>query len=134
LWWLKILTGLPSLLSEGISAWSKHDQKKLDVDLEKYKVDGKVDEALVDASIKLGQAQINLNGNRDQYKGDRYLRYLFGYPTGLWYAAIVFDSIGQKIFNWKWDVLALPEPASTWAGWIVFGLFGISAIKHWTKK
>ena len=46
-------------------------------------------------------------------------RSLFIYPTGIYYAAIVADSL----FRFDWDVAALPAPYDQWGWAIVSALF-----------
>lgn len=43
----------------------------------------------------------------------------FVLPLGVWFSAVVADSI----FQFTWNVAALPPPLDMWAGWIVSALF-----------
>lgn len=99
--------------------------KKADIGLEKYKVDGLIDTTLVAADVKLIDAQKELQISQNQYKGYRYLHYLFGYPLGFYYVACLFDAVTEKIPGWEntWDVLAMNQSLSLWSGWIIGGLF-----------
>ncbi len=132
MWWLKILTGLPSLLSEGISAWSKHDQKAMDVSLEKYKVDGRVDEAKVQAEAVRINAIVESH-RQDTSFGGRLMRYIFVYPLGIWWIAIIIDSIFQDVFNWKWNVGSVPVLVN-WGGWMIAYLFLHSTLIEGGRK
>lgn len=89
--------------------------KKLDVDLEKYRVDGKLDEARLQASMTAWANMTTL--------GDRGMRWLFVYPLGAWWTAIIIDCIGRPFFKWEWHVLALPETLMPWAAGIIAFLF-----------
>lgn len=99
--------------------------KKADISLEKYKVDGQVDQTLVQADIELIKAQKDLIVTQNQYKGYRYLHYLFGYPLAIYFTACLFDAVTEKIPGWEntWDVMAMNQTLSTWSGWIIGGLF-----------
>lgn len=46
-------------------------------------------------------------------------RLLFVLPLGLWWTAVIADSI----FRFSWNVSALPAPLDEWAGGIVLSLF-----------
>ena len=46
-------------------------------------------------------------------------RLLFVLPLGVWWAAVIADSI----FRFSWNVAALPAPLDEWAGGIVLSLF-----------
>ena len=47
------------------------------------------------------------------------------WELGLWFTAVVADSI----FQFTWNVAALPAPLDTWAGWIVSSLFLVDGAK-----
>lgn len=46
-------------------------------------------------------------------------RLLFVLPLGLWWSAVIADSI----FSFAWNVAALPPPLDDWAGAILVSLF-----------
>ena len=56
-------------------------------------------------------------------------RSIFIYPTGLYYAAIVADSL----FRFDWDVAALPAPYSDWGFAIVGSLFLVDGAQMVTR-
>lgn len=99
--------------------------KKADISLEKYKVDGQVDAALVSVDIELIKAQRELLVAQNKYKGYRYLHYLFGYPLAIYCSLVLFDAVTEKIPGWEntWDVMSLNPTISQWSGWIIGGLF-----------
>lgn len=49
-----------------------------------------------------------------------WFQLLFVIPLGIYWSAIVLDSVIQFP---NWNVAALPAPFDTWAGWIVSALF-----------
>jgi hypothetical protein len=79
--------------------------KKMDTDLEKYRVDGQVDMAAVDATVKLHDTAQKWNFERMKYLGFRMLQYGLIAPTVLWYNCVVADSI---YFHSK-SIEALPK-------------------------
>src|SRR5690554_3713579 len=48
-----------------------------------------------------------------------WFQLFFVVPLGLWWTAVIFDSI----FGWEHDIAALPSPLDEWAGWIISALF-----------
>ncbi len=48
-----------------------------------------------------------------------WFQLFFVIPLGIWFSAVVADSI----FHFTWNVSALPAPLDVWAGWIVSSLF-----------
>lgn len=104
--------------------------KKADIGLEKYKVDGKVDEALVSADVSLIQAQRDLQLAQNPYRGYRYLHYLFGYPLGIYWTLYLFDKVTEKAPGFEkilWDVEPITGDYLIWASVIMGGLFIHSA-------
>ncbi len=49
----------------------------------------------------------------------REFQLFFVLPLGVWFSAVVADSI----FHFTWNVAALLPPLDMWAGWIVSALF-----------
>lgn len=100
--------------------------KKEDVTLEKFKIDGKVDIALVQANVSIVQAQSALLQNKIIV----WLQVSFGAPLAIYYAKCIL-----------WDkVLALgsTDPLTgdiaTYSLWIMGFLFLHSAVTSWTRK
>ncbi|WP_419913370.1 hypothetical protein [Hoeflea sp.] len=60
------------------------------------------------------RAQANLLASRTWW-----FQLFFVVPLGIWFAAVVADSL----FHFAWNVAALPAPLDQWAGWIVTSLF-----------
>lgn len=48
-----------------------------------------------------------------------WFQLFFVIPLGLWWTAVILDSI----FVWEHDIAALPSPLDEWAGWIISALF-----------
>lgn len=116
-----LLSSLP-VVGKIVNGLSTYFNKKLDTDLEKYKVDGRIDE------VRL-QAALTLLGRMQDTSGGRWMHYVFVYPLGVWWLALIVDSVGQRYFKWDYDVLALPEPAQTWAGWMIAFLFLVAVAR-----
>lgn len=119
-----ILSGL-SIVGGAVGTIFGYFSKKADIGLEKYKVDGQVDTAIISADVELIKAQRELLLAQNQYGGYRYLHYCFGYPLAVYYMACLFDALTEKVPGWEntWDVMAMNQTLSTWSGWIIGGLF-----------
>lgn len=87
-------------LAKGVLGWMT---KKEDVNLEKYKVDGQVSMNAVNAEVEIVKAGKDI-------KRDRWMQWGFVAPTVVFYNALIIDCIGQRYFEWDYDVLALPDP------------------------
>jgi hypothetical protein len=120
-WLLGIAQYIP-IIGKLIDSATAYFSKKLDTDLEKYKVDGKIDEVRI-------QAALILLGKMQDSRGGRFMHYVFVYPLAFWWVALIVDSVGQRYFKWDYDVLALPEPAQTWAGWMIAFLFLVAVAR-----
>lgn len=99
--------------------------KKQDIDLEKYKVDGTVDITAIKAMAEL-QAVL---------RDDPVLRWgrrLFIYPVGVWWSVIVYDSVFRNLLPaWAtWRVLALPPNLE----YIVYAITGFLFLHSMMKK
>lgn len=108
--------------------------KKEDVNLEKFKVDGVVDQNLVQGYIAQLNARKEVLLAQQKYAGDRWMKYLFVYPLGLWFAAIVVYCILHPYFLDVKPVLDLPPIMKEWGGYIVGFLFLVSKIDGWVRK
>lgn len=87
--------------------------KRMDNESEREKVKGEVTKTYI-------QAQANLAVGRTWW-----FQLFFVVPLGLWWTAVILDSI----FLWEHNVAALPEPLDTWAGWIISALFVVDGTK-----
>lgn len=122
--WTSILSGL-GIVGTAIANVFGYLDKKADVGLAKYVVDGQVNQALINADVQIIQAQRDLLLAQNQYGGYRYLHYLFGYPLGIYFALVIADAITEKIPGWEntWDVMSINPTITQWSTWIVGGLF-----------
>lgn len=117
---LDFLNIIPSILDLG-KTWIN---KKADVELEKYKVNGVFDVTLIQARAAVAAA-------RAADTVDRWGRRLLIYPTGIWYSLIVYDSCFRLLLpDWAtWRVLALP-PQLDYLPYAVVGYLLLSVAKR----
>lgn len=127
-----VISGIISPITNTITAIFT---KKMDTDLEKYKVDGQVNVGLMQEDTKRLQAQKDLNLVLSQYSTDRIMRYGFIVPVIVWWTAYFWDSAFREILpSFTWRVLT-PEPAVwTFVTWIFGFIFLHSTITNVFKK
>lgn len=83
--------------------------KKQDVDLEKYKVNGEINVEAMKQDTAIIQARAELLAQAMQHRGIRIAQYLFIYPIGVWFALVMYDSAFRNLIpGWTWVVLAPP--------------------------
>lgn len=82
-------------------------ESKMDNETEKERIKAEVTMTYVNA-------QANLLVGRTWW-----FQLFFIVPLGLWWSAVIADSI----FGWEHNILALPSPLDEWAGWIISYLF-----------
>lgn len=93
-----LLNLIPSILKELVSPFFQWMNKKEDVRLETDRNDVAVIQARTSLLAKISNVwSVQLGWA------------LFIVPTGLWYSAIIVDSVARKYFLWEWRVLALPD-------------------------
>jgi hypothetical protein len=116
--------GISGIISPITNAITAIFTKQQDTVLGKYVVDGKVDVSLLQEDTKRLQAQADLNKVLSQYTGDRWIRYLFMAPVGIWFTFYMFDSTFRGLIpSYTWRVLT-PEPqVMMFITWIVGFIF-----------
>lgn len=103
--WLSLIP----IVGKAFDAWSAHDQKKQDVVLEKYKVDGSVNVELMRQDTEVIKARADLAKVMKDDPTTRWGHRLFIYPVGVWFSAIVSYCILHPYFPNILPVLALPK-------------------------
>jgi hypothetical protein len=127
--------GLSGIISPITNTITAIFTKKTDTELGKYTVDGKVDISLLEEDTKRLQAQADLNKVLTQYAGDRWIRYLFMFPVGVWFSFYLYDSTFRELIpNLTWRVLT-PEPiVMQFVMWIIGFLFLHTTITTTLRK
>lgn len=113
--WLLKLGGFIASLFTGGSLGKILDtiNKKMDNEVLK-------DQIKADVTKKWVEAQAALLVGRTWW-----FQLFFVIPLGLWWTAVILDSI----FGWEHNIAALPKPLDEWAGWIVSALFLVDSGK-----
>lgn len=123
---LRLLSFLPQIFT-GVFTWLN---KREDVTLEKYKIDGKVDvEAMrQDTAIIAVRARL-AEAMKDDPAG-KYGRWLFIVPTGVYFTLVVYDSCFRMAFEgYTWRILALPQSVE----YIPYAVVAYLFVTAWKK-
>lgn len=111
------------------NAVSSYFNKKQDVDLEKYKVDGKIDETLIKAEIAIVQSRAGALQHLS------WIHISFGAVAFIYWTAIVFDALTEKLFpSIHWDVMPLEGLAGITFNMVVGFFFLHSAVSATVGK
>lgn len=111
-------------ISQLVSSVLEYLEKREDVKLEKYRIDGKYDIAHIQALAEVAKL-------RSSDIVDKCGRWLFIFPTGVYYAAVLYDSTFRELLpQYTWRVLALPEEFKYWAG----AVLGYLLVTTWRNK
>lgn len=94
----------------------------------KADADSAVERERVTASVAIEQVRAELarrQAQRDVLVAEQgravtaLMRPAFAYPLAVYYAAVIADSL----FQFRWNVAALPAPIGDWSGWIISAIF-----------
>lgn len=124
--WLSVIPFFGKLADSATAYFNK----KQDVALEKYKVDGTVDIEMMKTDLNLIQAQKELRLAEKDSPGVKTAMWLFLVPSGVWYAAYMWDSTFREVIPlWTWRVLT-PE-AEVWKIlMVIVGYLFLSTVKQ----
>jgi hypothetical protein len=123
------LLSLIPFVGKAVDAWAAHDQKKQDVVLEKYKVDGTVNVEVMRQDTEVIKARATLAAVMKDDPVNRWGRRFFIYPIGTWFAAIVYYCIFHPYFPEILPVLALP----TQLDYIPYAVVAYLFVSAWKK-
>jgi hypothetical protein len=94
----------------------------------KAHADNAVERERIDASVAIEHVKAELarrQAQRDVLVAEQgrlitsLMRPAFAYPLAIYYAAVIADSL----FQFRWNVAALPAPIGEWSGWIISAIF-----------
>jgi hypothetical protein len=95
-------------------------EKVLDVIERKMDNETKKEEIKAEVTKTWINAQANLLVGRTWW-----FQLFFVVPLGFWWSAVIVDSV----FQFSWNVAALPSPLDEWAGWMLSSVFLIDGSK-----
>lgn len=89
-------------------------------------IDNKIDNETERERIKADVTKTWIDAQASLLVGRTWwFQLFFVVPLGVWWTAVILDSI----FGWEHDIAALPPPLDEWAGWIISALFLVDAGK-----
>jgi hypothetical protein len=96
-----------------------HLRAEADSEVEREKVTAGVAIAEINAELARRQAQRDVLLAEQGWRVTAMMRPAFAYPLAVYYAAVIADSL----FQFRWNVAALPPPIGDWSGWIISAIF-----------
>jgi hypothetical protein len=127
-----IAKGLSEGLVSPLFSWLN---KKEDKEIEKLKIDGKLDQTLVENYRQEIAIRAEISKDRRKTAGGRAMEYIFVYPLGAWWTGIIVYCIVKPWVPWWQPVLALPAgDFMTWAGVMIGAVFAVSKLDQWIRK
>lgn len=108
--------------------------KKEDVSLEKFKVNGQVDVAALTAHAEALRVRRDALLAAMKYRGIRFFQYAFMFPLAVWFNLVVLSCIMKPIYPWWAVVHALPGRGDEILMLVITFLFLGSKIDEWRRK
>lgn len=96
-----------------------HLEHRADSQTERERISADIVQSQVAAEIERRNAQRDVLVQTSNH----WLQWLFVVPLGVWFTAVILDSI----FYFPFDIAALPHPLDDWAGWIISAIFLVDA-------
>lgn len=127
----EIISGVISPITNVVGGYLN---KRQDVDLEKFKVNGVVDVEAVRAHIAALTLRRDLLIEAMKYKAIRFFQYAFMAPLAVWFNAVVFRCIAGPYYPQIKVVWALPGRGDEILMIIIVFLFAGSKIDEWRRK
>lgn len=92
---------------------------RADSETERQRIDAGVAVEQIKAELGRRQAQRDILVAEQGRLVTSLMRPAFAYPLAVYYAAVIADSL----FQFTWNVAALPAPIGEWSGWIISAIF-----------
>jgi len=112
-----LLQGIP-VVGKLVDAFTNYTNKKMDTELEKYKVDGQVDLGAI-------QARAILAAQMKDDPATKFGRWLFILPTGVLYTLTILDSITS--FHGHFSTLEIPQ----WMQYMPYAVVAYLFVTAW---
>lgn len=114
------------LVGEGLGFLAK----KIDAGVQTTAIKAGVAKSFIEADVKYGHIRKDIIKMQFGWGPTRWIVPCIAYPTIIWYAAVIVDSLNVLNFfgvpEEVWKVDALPEPLDEWAGTIILSFFLVS--------
>lgn len=106
-----LIQGLP-LIGKITDAFTSYTNKKMDTNLEKYRVDGQVNTEAMKQDTAIIQARTELAIVMKDDPVNKWGRRLLIYPTGIWFSLITYRSCFMEhpwLSEYTWTIKAMPS-------------------------
>lgn len=107
--------------------------RRVDADVEKYKVKGEIDKEALRQDTEIIKARADLAKARSDSTTDAVGRALLIYPVGIWFSLIIFDSIFRMnsfMSQFTWRILDLPKGLQ----YIPYAAVAYLLVTNWKQK
>ena len=98
-------------------------EKKADRESERDRLKTQIAIEHIRAAVDETRIMAEFNGAKLEHQMFWWFLALFIVPLGLWWTAVIADSL----FHFEWDVAALPRPLDLWAGDMIRWLFYVGS-------
>lgn len=122
------IQGLP-LIGKLADAFTNYTNKKMDTNLERYKVDGTVNVEAMREDTQIILARTDLAKAMKDDPATKYGRWFFIVPTGLFYIGVIWDSTGLLRDFHKLNMLELP----VWMQYMPYAVIAYLFVSAWKK-
>lgn len=123
-----ILSAIP-IIGRAIDALAAYANKKVDADLEKYKVNGQVNVKAMEADVSVIQARAELARARAGDPADRLGRILLMWPIGGYVTASVYHLVfHNKLPAW---IMLEPKPLDANLTYLFMAVIGYLLVTSW---
>lgn len=116
-----LLQGIP-VIGKGFDAFTNHTNKKMDTEVEKLRVNGKLDADVI-------QARANLAAVMKDDPATKFGRWFFIVPTGLFYTATIWDSSQLTRGLMTFGTLEIPS----WMQYMPYAVVAYLFVTAWRK-
>lgn len=123
-----LVQGLP-FIGKAMDAFTNYTNKKMDTNLEKYRVDGTVNVETMRQDTEIIKARTELAIVMKDDPATKIGRWFFIVPTGLFYCGVVWDSTGVLRHWFPLGMLELPG----WMQYMPHAVVAYLLVTAWKK-
>ncbi len=123
-----LLQGIP-IVGKITDAFTNYTNKKMDSEVEKYKVKGSIDVAAMQTDTEVIKARAELAAVMKDDPATKWGRWFFIVPTGVFYTLTIWDSTGILRDMLTFRTLELPE----WMKYMPYAVVAYLFVTAWRK-
>ncbi|HOV02935.1 MAG TPA: hypothetical protein PLG99_00895 [Kaistiaceae bacterium] len=96
-----------------------HLERRADAETERQRLQTDVAIETIRAEVTARRAAADIVIAEQGWWVTALIRPAFAWPLAIWWGAVIADSL----FQFEWNVAALPAPLDEWSGWIIGAYF-----------